>query len=90
MNNDLIFPIIPREGKVPVVADKRVKKVNKQKTSNSLNEEEKAEHQEERKVSDKEQYIRHQTPNQHAQDTENPERSDKPDDDAEHHLDLYI
>ncbi len=87
MNNDLIFPIIPREGKVPVVADKKVKKVTKQKTSNSLNEEEKAEHQEERKVSDKEQYIRHQSPDANAKPDSN---EAKPQDDGEHHLDFYV
>ena len=40
MSNDLLFPILPRNTKVPVEPDERVKKVQKAKKSEHLNEEE--------------------------------------------------
>ena len=39
MSNDLLFPILPRNTKVPVEPDERVKKVQKTKKSEHLNEE---------------------------------------------------
>ena len=39
MSNDLLFPILPRNTKVPVEPDERVKKVQKTKKSDHLNEE---------------------------------------------------
>ena len=40
MSNDLLFPILPRNTKVPVEPDERVKKVQKTKKSEHLGEEE--------------------------------------------------
>ena len=40
MSNDLLFPILPRNTKVPVEPDERVKKVQKTKKSEHLSEEE--------------------------------------------------
>ncbi|AXT39833.1 hypothetical protein D1814_14690 [Alteromonas sp. BL110] len=38
MSNDLLFPILPRNTKVPVEPDERVKKVQKTKKSEHLSE----------------------------------------------------
>ncbi|NDV91962.1 hypothetical protein GTH32_12315 [Alteromonas sp. 345S023] len=40
MSNDLLFPILPRNTKVPVEEDKRVKKVEKSKRSEHVDHEE--------------------------------------------------
>ncbi|OJF68619.1 hypothetical protein BK026_07340 [Alteromonas sp. V450] len=40
MSNDLLFPILPRNTKVPVEPDDRVKKVQKTKKSEHFSEEE--------------------------------------------------
>ena len=40
MSNDLLFPILPRNTKVPVEPDERVKKVQKTNKSEHLGEEE--------------------------------------------------
>jgi hypothetical protein len=40
MSNDLLFPILPRNTKVPVEEDKRVKKVEKSKRSEHVDEQE--------------------------------------------------
>ncbi|MBU2979797.1 hypothetical protein [Alteromonas sp. C1M14] len=60
MVNDLIFPILPREGKVPVTVDDRVKKIDKSSETKGLSEEERQEHDEERRVTEKAQEERHQ------------------------------
>lgn len=39
MSNDLLFPILPRNTKVPVEVDERVKKVQKTKKSEHFSEE---------------------------------------------------
>ena len=45
MSNDLLFPILPRNTKVPVEVDERVKKVQKTKKSDHLSEEDRDQHQ---------------------------------------------
>lgn len=40
MSNDLLFPILPRNTKVPIEEDKRVKKVEKSKKLEHVDEEE--------------------------------------------------
>ena len=40
MSNDLLFPILPRNTKVPIEPDERVKKVQKTKKSEYFSEEE--------------------------------------------------
>ncbi|MBJ2128549.1 hypothetical protein JC525_06330 [Alteromonas sp. IB21] len=39
MSNDLLFPILPRNTKVPIEPDERVKKVQKTKKSEHISEE---------------------------------------------------
>ncbi|MFS1703925.1 hypothetical protein [Alteromonas sp. AMM-1] len=56
MSNDLLFSVIPREGKTPVVADERVKRVSKEARTKQLSDEEKETHDEERLVSEQQQY----------------------------------
>lgn len=51
MFNDLIFPILPREGKVPLKYDSRVQKIGKITDIKALGEDERSEHDEERRVS---------------------------------------
>jgi hypothetical protein len=41
MSNDLLFPILPRNTKVPVEVDERVKKVQKTKKSDHFSEDDK-------------------------------------------------
>ena len=45
MSNDLLFPILPRNTKVPIEPDDRVKKVQKTKKSEYFNEEEREQFQ---------------------------------------------
>ena len=45
MSNDLLFPILPRNTKVPVEPDERVKKVQKTKKSEHLSEEDRDNYQ---------------------------------------------
>lgn len=94
MTNDLIFSVLPREGKVPVEKDQlKVKKVEKDAQLRALNDEEKQLNAEEREAREKYQ----EKPPQ--------EKSDKGHDDSaleqeqdgieidEHgrkHLDIYI
>ena len=48
MSNDLLFSVLPREGKVPVVVDEKVKRVSKETRAKQLSEDEKETHDEER------------------------------------------
>ena len=56
MSNDLLFSVLPREGKVPVVVDEKVKRVSKEARAKHLSEDEKETHDEERLISEQEQY----------------------------------
>ena len=72
MSNDLIFPILPREGKVPVKPDDRVKKVSKEAETKGLGEDERYEHDEERRVTEKQQRdSRHHQDDKADQQAEN-------------------
>ncbi len=62
MSSDLLFPILPREGKIPVTSDERVKPVSKGRGTKELGEEERALYDEERKVSEQEVYKEHGKP----------------------------
>ena len=46
MSNDLIFSILPRNTKVPIETDNRVKKVARSEKSEALNQDEKEQHDE--------------------------------------------
>ena len=60
MSNDLLFSVLPREGKVPVVVDEKVKRVSKEARAKHLSEDEKETHDEERLISEQEQYKVHE------------------------------
>ncbi|QJR82190.1 hypothetical protein CA267_016240 [Alteromonas pelagimontana] len=60
MSSDLLFPILPREGKVPVKSKEKITRVTAEQKSQALGDPEKAEHDEERLVNRKEQYQRHE------------------------------
>ena len=60
MSNDLLFSVLPREGKVPVVTDERVKRIRKEARAKNLSEDEKESHDEERLISEKQQYKIHE------------------------------
>lgn len=45
MSNDLLFPILPRNTKVPIEPDERVKKVQKTKKSEHLSEDDRDNYQ---------------------------------------------
>lgn len=54
MNNDLIFPILPREGKAPMSRDEqKVQRVSREPTLRPLNDEEKELNAEERDAREK-------------------------------------
>jgi hypothetical protein len=75
MSNDLLFPILPRNSKVPVEVDDRVQKISKDKRTKQLSDEEKEQHHEERIVSEKEQYHRHHQ--NHPQQEQQPQAHDE-------------
>lgn len=57
MSSDLIFPILPRDGKVPMAKDEqRVQEVEKRARMGRLSDEEKELHSEEREA--REQYLK--------------------------------
>ena len=55
MSNDLIFSILPRNTKVPIETDNRVKKVARSEKSEALNQDEKEQHDEVHIVDEMEQ-----------------------------------
>lgn len=59
MSNDLLFPILPRNTKVPVEVDERVKKVQKTKKSEHLTEEDRDQFQEVKHAEAIERVTRH-------------------------------
>ncbi|WP_414827912.1 hypothetical protein [Alteromonas sp. H39] len=61
MSNDLLFSIIPRaNNRVPVIDRGQIKRIDAMGGTETLNDEERALHNEERKVTEKEQYREHQ------------------------------
>lgn len=60
MSNDLLFSIIPRaNNRVPVIDRGQIKRIDAAVPLESLNEEERALHNEQRRVTEKEQYREH-------------------------------
>jgi hypothetical protein len=90
MTTDLLFSILPREGKVPVVHDsQKVAKIDRQELLRPLSDEEKELKGEEKDARKKQQ----------QQNEQNPQRDqvDKDSDESEHkkpsgpkHLDIYV
>lgn len=64
MSNDLIFSILPRNTKVPIETDNRVKKVARSEKSEALNQDEKEQHDEVHIVDEMEQRERHEQNNE--------------------------
>ena len=64
MSNDLIFSILPRNTKVPIETDNRVKKVARSEKSEALNQDEKEQHDEVHIVDEMEQRERHEKNNE--------------------------
>lgn len=69
MYNDLLFPILPREGKVPIKSDNKITSIIKEGKAKGLSEEEREAHAEERRVDEKHQY------HQNGEDKPSDERS---------------
>ncbi|RDV24663.1 hypothetical protein DXV75_13330 [Alteromonas aestuariivivens] len=101
MSNDLLFSVLPRQGKVPVRTPDKVRKVSKEKNASGLGEEEQQEHGEERLVSEQEQIRRmeqhsengHRSPGEKRAERCNSETSEKaesPEDTQPPHLDIFI
>ncbi|MFT4746528.1 MAG: hypothetical protein ACI8XG_000601 [Congregibacter sp.] len=93
MTTDLLFSILPREGKVPIVHDsQKVAKIDRQELLRPLSDEEKELKGEEKDARKKQQQ-------QNEQNEQNPQRDqvDKDSDESEHkkpsgpkHLDIYV
>ena len=96
MTTDLLFSILPREGKVPIAHDsQKVAKIDRQEVLRALSDEEKELKGEERDARKKQQQ-------QNQQNVENdkspePDQVDKDSDGSEHkkprgpkHLDIYV
>ncbi len=60
MFNDLLFPILPREGRAPLTFNNRVQKIGKITRIEALGEQERMEHDEERRVTGEQEREQHQ------------------------------
>lgn len=81
MSNDLLFPILPRNTKVPVEVDERVKKVQKTKKSEHFSEED----------SDEKPDIRKTEVVERASDrNKKSKRDSEQDDDGLKHIDINV
>ncbi|MCW8108353.1 hypothetical protein OPS25_07585 [Alteromonas ponticola] len=58
MSDDLLFSVIPRQGRAVIKPDDRVKQVSAEARTEALSQQEKEVHDNERKVSEREQYKR--------------------------------
>jgi hypothetical protein len=96
MTTDLLFSILPREGKVPIAHDsQKVVKIDKQEELHALSDEEKELKGEERDARKKNQQH---NKNEHSLEQEStPEQVEKEDGDADQkkpkgpkHLDIYV
>lgn len=59
MYNDLIFPILPRNTKVPVVGDTRIKKISPSIKEDTLNQDEREQHEATHRVDEKQLHEQH-------------------------------
>lgn len=101
MSNDLLFSILPREGKVPIVHDEqKVHKVSKESAIRELNDKEQELHLEEREAR-QQQHSQHEKTEAELkeeqlseQDDADKKSSDGSDDDKHDkgfkHLDIYV
>ncbi|MCW8092528.1 hypothetical protein [Alteromonas sp. ASW11-130] len=58
MSDDLLFSVIPRQGRAVIKPDEKVKQVSAEARTEALSQQEKEVHENERKVSEREQYKR--------------------------------
>lgn len=97
MSSDLLFSILPREGKVPIAHDElRVEKVLKESALRQLSDEEQELHLEERETRQQQQQSRSKkkspeadSENESKKDAPQTEDSDKPNKGFKH-LDIYV
>lgn len=85
MSNDLIFSILPRNTKVPIESDNRVKKVARSEKSEALNQDEKEQHDEVHIVDEMAQRERHEENNEkkeHPSNQVNRQQEDSQDDNS--------
>ena len=90
MTTDLLFSILPREGKVPIAHDsQKVAKIDRQEMLRALSDEEKELKGEEKDARKKQQQQNDQSPE--------PDQVDKDSEESEHkkprgpkHLDIYV
>lgn len=64
MSNDLLFSVIPREGKEPIKTDDSVKRVSSSTHGQKLSDEEKYTHEQERQISEQQQHLVHRKTHQ--------------------------
>lgn len=78
MSNDLIFSILPRNTKVPIESDNRVKKVARSEKAEALNQDEKEHHDEVHIVDEMAQRERHEEneKKEHPSNQENRQQED--------------
>jgi hypothetical protein len=96
MTSDLLFSILPREGKVPIAHDsQKVQQIDKQEKLKALSDEEKELKGEEREARKKQQ--QHSKNEQEQEEKPNSEHVKKEGDDTEQkkpkgpkHLDIYV
>ncbi|MGS2720883.1 hypothetical protein [Paraglaciecola aestuariivivens] len=97
MINDLLFSVLPREGKVPIAHDsQKVEQVDKQETLRALSDEEKelkGEEREARKKQQEQQKKQQQAPAETKADTQqanNTEQDENKKGKGPKHLDIYV
>lgn len=102
MSNDLLFSILPRATQVPVKERGEVKPVERATSSESLTDEEKALHDEERRVTEKYQQEHHREQQKKQPQKSAPSTGTEAQPDAEHpgeptpsgqrkkHIDRYV
>jgi TATA-binding protein-associated factor Taf7 len=97
MSNDLLFSILPREGKTPIEQDDlKVKQVEKEAKLRALSDEEKELHAEEREAREKfQKKANQQAKKEESKDKDDTTKSKDPelptvDEHGRKHLDIYI
>ena len=98
MTIDLLFSILPREGKVPIAHDsQKVEIIDRQEKLRALNDEEKELKNEEKEARKKQQQQKEKEDNSESEDKPNPEQIEQdsydPDDKkpkGPKHLDIYV
>ena len=89
MSSDLIFPILPREGKAPMPHDEqKVQRVSKEAKLRRLNDEEKELNAEEREAREKQQKKKKAKKDEQQAASSEPQKKD--DDNDGTHLDIYV